>query len=109
MANNDARKVSGYSACNAPEANASLVVVGNTAGTNTTFRLSLETLLGNNQTNVIVSNTKTLSANSFIIRKKSTPSGSSDTVSEGSLWWDNTYLYIATANNVIKRVALETF
>jgi len=109
VANNDGRKISGYSACNVPEANALLVVVGNTAGTKNTFTLSLTTLLGNNAANVYVANTKTLSANNLVIRKKSTPITSGDTVGEGSIWWDATYLYIAVANNVIKRVALETF
>lgn len=109
MANNDGRKISSLSACNAPEANALLVITGNTALTKNTFSLTISTLFGNNQVDVVVANSKILSANSFILRRNYTPGSSGETVNAGAFWWDSTYLYIAIANNTIRRVTLEAF
>lgn len=44
-----------------------------------------------------------------ISHTRSTPLSSTDTVTEGTIWFDNSYLYIATANNSIKRVSLSSF
>lgn len=44
--------------------------------------------------------------------RKDTPSSNnvtSEGYSLGSIWFDNDYIYVATANNVIKRAALSTF
>lgn len=38
-----------------------------------------------------------------------TPNGSGDVIGERKLWFDANYLYVTTANNVVKRVALSTF
>ena len=101
--------VGGHAACTMPESNALLVMVGNTAGTKNTFKITLQTLFGNNQENVYVANTKTLSVNTFMIRNMATPANSTATVTMGTIWWDASYLYIAIANNSIKRANLETF
>lgn len=39
----------------------------------------------------------------------STPVSSSDAVEKGKIWFDTNYLYVAVANNTIKRVALTSF
>jgi hypothetical protein len=62
---------------------------------------------GNTTLNVATANT--LSTYSLKVTRKSTPIASGDAETEGTIWFDNTYLYIATANNVIKRVALTSF
>lgn len=109
MANNDARKFSDYNACNAPEANLYWVVTGNTSGTETTFKITANSLFSNAPVDIIVSNTNVLSTNNFILRDKSTPVTSTDTVKEGTIWWDANYIYVAIANNTIKRASLSTF
>lgn len=38
-----------------------------------------------------------------------TPANSTITVTKGKLWIDSSYLYVATANNTVKRVALSSF
>jgi len=38
-----------------------------------------------------------------------TPANSTITISAGAAFYDNTYLYIAVANNSLRRVALEAF
>ena len=38
-----------------------------------------------------------------------TPSNSTINVAQGTLWFDSTYLYVAIANNVLKRLTLSSF
>lgn len=38
-----------------------------------------------------------------------TPANSTITVQAGKIWWDASYLYVAVANNTVKRVALSAF
>lgn len=95
MANTNARKISELAACTAPEANASLVIVGNTAGVNTSYRMTITTLFGNNEANIVA--------------KYSQSPANNITVDEGTILYDGNYLYIATANNELKRIALETY
>jgi hypothetical protein len=110
MANTNSRKITEYSACNAPGANNLLVVVGNTSGTANTFRLTISNLLGNSQANVIVGNTQVLSANTIIIRREGTPSDSLALgYSPGSFWFDNTHFYCVLANGHIRRASHESF
>jgi len=45
----------------------------------------------------------------LVIGNTSTPISSSVNVITGSLWYDSNYLYVAIANNTIKRVALSSF
>ena len=66
--------------------------------------ISIKNLLSNNQVDVSVG-----SNNNLIVSKNSTPTSSNTVAAGKSLWWDNDYLYVVTANNVIKRVSLSTF
>ena len=47
-------------------------------------------------------------ANNLII-KQQTPANSTITITQGMMLYDNTYLYIATANNTLKRITLTAF
>lgn len=56
--------------------------------------------------------TNTIALNSFraVLPIANTPANSTAlTVLGGTLLYDSSYLYIATSNNVVKRVALSTF
>lgn len=46
-------------------------------------------------------------ANSMIT--KNTPTNSTITVSQGTIYYDNNYLYIASSPNTLKRVAIQSF
>ncbi len=84
--------------CRNPEANANLVSV------------SVANFFGNSMpANVALSNTAVFSANTQLNRKLSTPANSTITVTQGTWWFDADYLYVATANNTLKRVALAAF
>lgn len=91
MANNSAKKISSYSACTAPNANDVLVLVGNTSGTNTTFRLTVATLLANSDANVAIQYSNSVTNNM--------------TISAGTLLYDGNSLYIAIAADTVKKVA----
>lgn len=91
MANNSARKISSYSACTAPNANDVLALVGNTSGVNTSFRVTVATLLGNSDANVVIQYSNSVS--------------NSMTITAGTLLYDSNSLYIAIANDTVKKVA----
>jgi hypothetical protein len=109
LVNTDARKFSAYSACNSPQSSDLWAITGNTVGTNATFKVTVQSLLGNSQSNVIAADAWILSGNTVIIRRNHTPVTSTDTVTQGTIWWDSSYIYVATANNVIKRATLNSF
>lgn len=51
----------------------------------------------------------TVKANTLIVSLGSTPANSTTNVTSRSVWFDNSYVYFALSNNVIKRIALESF
>lgn len=53
--------------------------------------------------------TNTVVANSVFITGNNTPANSTVTIAKGAIFYDTDYLYIAVANNTVKRVALDTF
>jgi len=53
--------------------------------------------------------TGTLTANGSTILTTHTPSSSSDTGTTGQIAWDSSYIYICTATNTWKRVAIATW
>lgn len=84
-------------------------IVEATRGGNTnTYYTTLSLILSNSSANIVVSNVSILSANTFIVRNKQTPSSPTMTVTKGTLMYDDDYLYVATANNRIKRIAFDT-
>ena len=45
----------------------------------------------------------------IVIQNTKTPSSNTQTMTKGSIFFDTNYLYVAVANNTIKRVALSVF
>ena len=103
------KKITELDQSNGVSSDALLVCVTDPEGTPETVSISVGNFLGNVQANVIVSNTKTLSVNTVIIRNLQTPANSGITVTGGTLFYDSNYIYIAVANNTLKRVALSSF
>jgi hypothetical protein len=81
----------------------------NVAGANNTYTLSnltVEGLFTNVPTGTITS------VDNLIIRQESqysVPVSSDATATKGMMWYDDDYLYIATADDHVKRVALSDF
>jgi hypothetical protein len=91
-----AKKISAFPALSGPTGNTFLVVAHTAAnGVTNTYSLGLTTLFGNSAANVVM--------------KEYTPSNSTISVAAGTCFYDNTYFYIATANNVLKRITLDSF
>lgn len=68
----------------------------------------------NSSTMLIVSHTangvtNTCQLSVVSIFSPNTPANSTITIQKGSVLYDSNYLYIATANNTLKRVALSAF
>lgn len=65
--------------------------------------------------NPTTSNANTSSANTVVARdflfipKKATVTNSAMEISEKQIFFDNNYLYVTTANNVVKRIPLQSF
>ena len=90
-----AKKISELSALTAPAAVDLLVIVDDPTGTPITKYVTVGNLLGNAAANVVIYN--------------ATPANSTITVKKGTLIFDSDYLYVATANNTLKRIALTAF
>lgn len=45
----------------------------------------------------------------LLVGNTATPANSTITVAQGTIWYDANYIYCATANNTLKRVALTAF
>ena len=91
-----AKKISELSALTAPAAVDLLVIVDDPTGTPITKYVTVGNILGNSAANVTIYNT-------------STPANSTITVKKGTLIFDSDYLYVATANNTLKRITLTAF
>jgi len=105
-----AKKISELAVLTAPIAGDLLVIVDDPTGTPITKQITVGNLLGNAAANVVVSNTHYLSANNVVVRRKYTPGSSSGTTDvQGSIWFDDNYIYVAIGPGVIKRAALSTF
>jgi hypothetical protein len=90
-----ALKISELNAITAPSGDDILVIVDDPSGTPTTKKVTVANLLGNSSANVVIQNV--------------TPANGTITVKKGTIMFDNSFIYIATANNVIKKVALSAF
>jgi CTP:phosphocholine cytidylyltransferase-like protein len=85
------------------------VVVDDPSGTANTKQITLNNIFANSTANVTLANASVLSANTLITRNKQTPANSTITVTKGTILFDDDYLYIATDNNTLKRIALTSF
>lgn len=104
-----AKQISELPTTTSVAANATFVVVDNTTAVANTKQISANNLFNNSSFNVTLSNTAILSANTIIIRNNQTPANSTITVSKGTIFFDTDYLYIAVANNTLKRILLTSF
>lgn len=89
------KKVTELTALTSPAGEDLLLIIDDPSGTPTTKKVTVSNLFGNSTSNVVIYNT--------------TPANSTITVKKGTIMFDTTYLYVATANNVLKRVALTSF
>lgn len=94
MANN-VKKISELATTNTAAGTDRIVILKDPAGSPSTRTITVSNLFGNSSANVVIQNI--------------TPANSTITVTQGTMFYDNTYLYVAVANNVLKRVTLETF
>lgn len=72
--------------------------------------LVIEDVSANTTKSIALSDlTKTVYANTLVVTGNNTPANSTITVTKGTLFYDSDYLYIAVANNTLKRVSLASF
>jgi hypothetical protein len=92
---NNVKKTSELPTTNNAVGSDRVVILKDPAGTPSTRTITVTNLLGNSSANVVIRN--------------STPANSTITVNQGTIFYDNTHLYIAVANNTLKRVSLDSF
>lgn len=87
-----------------------LLVIVDTSGSSTKY-VKVSTLMANSDASITVSNAAVLSANTLIVRNDNTPIASTGAlgIAKGTIFFDTNYLYVAIADNTLKRVALSTF
>lgn len=93
-------KISKLPTANSVSANDYIIVLTNP----TTHAETEKTLLS-----TLFSNVNIISVNNLIVANNYTPASNSVTMTKGTLFFSNTHLYVAISNNVLRRIALETF
>lgn len=106
---NRAKKISELVATTAPSSDDLLVIVDSPSANAVTKKVTVGNLFGNCSANVTVSNNAVLSAKNIVIRRKDTPSSSNTADTQGVLYFDDNYLYIAVSDGTIKRAPLTSF
>ncbi len=92
----EAKKVSQLTEIHSATADDQILIVNDPNGTPSSRKLSVGNLFGNSTANVAITSI--------------TPSNSTVTVVKaGSIFYDSNYIYIAVANNIVKRAALSLF
>lgn len=88
-----------------------LIPVVDVSAANTLKRATLTSVVGNiANNNLTMSDNAVLSVNSLVLRSTLSPTNSGSlTIDKGTLFFDSNYLYVAVANNLVKRVALSSF
>lgn len=91
------RKTSQLPVANGLASSDRVVVLSSPGGVSNTYTITVADLFGNSGANVVV-------------RVVATPANSTATVvKQGTILYDSSYIYIATADNTLKRVLLSTF
>lgn len=90
-----AKKISELTALTSISGDDLLVIVDDPSGTAVTKKVTVANLLGNSAANVVIQNV--------------TPANGTITVKKGTVMFDSSFIYIATANNVVKKVSLSAF
>lgn len=104
-----AKKISELTESTSPSADDLVVIVDSPASGAATKKVTVANLLGNSSANVTVSNTAVLSVKNVVVRRKETPPDSSATSPQGTIWFDDNYIYVVTSTGVTKRAALTAF
>lgn len=97
MANERAKKVTEYPAATAVANSDLLLLVTGIGTTPATKKIAVSDF------------TKVVYANTFVITGNNTPANSTPTITKGTIFYDSDYLYIAVADNTLKRLTLESF
>ena len=97
-------KISALVACTSPTSNDLLVLVAN-AGSNTEY-VTIENFYNNTSANIT---SNVITGTQLLATDNTSPANSTATVTQGRIWYDDDYLYIAIGDDLIKRVTLETF
>lgn len=104
-----AKKISELTESTSPTPDDLLVIVDSPASGAVTKKITVANLLGNSSANVTVSNTALLSAKNVVVRRKETPVNSTATSPQGTIYFDDNYIYVVTSTGVTKRAALASF
>jgi hypothetical protein len=86
-----------------------LLLVDNPNGTPVSKKISVKNLFGSVNANTVFEQSVSVAGDTVTIRTSKTPANSTVTVLKGAIFYDSTFLYVATDNNVIKRITLESF
>ena len=92
---NNVKKTSELPTTNNAAADDRLVILKSPGGSPSTRTIEVSKLLGNSAANVVIQNI--------------TPANSTITVTKGTVFFDNNYIYVAVANNSLKRLSLDSF
>jgi len=92
---NNVKKTSELPTTNSASGSDRVVILKDPAGTPSTRTITVTNLFGNSSANLVIRNI--------------TPANSTINVNAGTIFYDSSYLYIAVANNVLKRVSLQSF
>lgn len=115
------RKVSELPSLATPASVDKLLIIDDPNGTPVSKNITVKDLFGAIPANTVFQarttmNNRVLVANGFVTlqTKKTVSSNNATTVLgsgglQGSIFWDDNYLYVATSNTQIKRVALSVF
>lgn len=94
----------------APSSDDLLVIVDDPAVTANTKKVTVAALFNNSNASITLSNTAVLTANTVIVKNKMTPANSlTTTITGGTIFFDDNYIYVAISNNVVKRASLSSF
>ncbi len=122
------RKITELAALTSANQKDLLYVVDDPSGTPVSKKISLYNLFGSVPANTSISGTATVSGNTTLSGAKTVVSVGQVTLSsttnvgsnnattvlgrgdgQGTIFWDENYLYVATSNTQVKRVALSVF
>lgn len=108
----EVKKISELTATTTANSTDYFVLVSDTSGTPSTQRLNAGRLLTQGLKARFANTTAsqfTTTSDKIVIENDKTPTSSTQTITKGSIFFDASYLYVAVANNTIKRVALAAF
>jgi len=92
---NNVKKVSELPITNNAASDDRILILKTPGGSPSTRTITVSNLFNNSAANVTI--------------KEVSPPGSNISVTQGTIFYDTNYLYIAVANNTLKRITLESF